>query len=94
MVKFRSRFSKNTVMNNVRNLKGSQMFITEDLTGLNQDVFMCVKKKMVDDVKYVWTRNDTIFYENKTGNIHHFRFSEYQEWFDLPWPEMEWLKKN
>lgn len=86
IVKFVSRYTRDEILRNRKLLKGSRIFINEDLTRLNSSVFMCVKKKMPDEVSQVWTRNGTILYRNHTNNIHSVKFEEFDQWLDLPWP--------
>jgi hypothetical protein len=87
IVKFTSRLVKERLMQRKKQLK-KPIFISDDLTALNFNVLMCVKKKQPDDIDYGWARNGQIFYKNKTGNVHRVHFREYETWLDLPWPEV------
>ena len=57
IMKFQSRLKRNVVLQNKKQFKGSQIFVHEDLTRLNQLVLTCVRKKMPDEVNNVWSRN-------------------------------------
>lgn len=94
IVKFYSRNIKSTVLKNKKQLKGSGVFINEDLTQLNQHVFSCVRRKQPDEIESAWTINGTIFYKNKTGNVHRVNFKDFEHWIDLPWPEKETTSEN
>ena len=41
---------------------------------------------MKDEVETAWTKNGSIMYKKKTGEIVEVLYSEFQEWIDLPWP--------
>ena len=86
IMRFQSRLKRNIVLQNKKQFKGTQIFVHEDLTKLNQLVLTCVRKKMPDEVNNVWSRNGHIFYKSKANNIHEVKFKEYQHWIDLPWP--------
>ena len=89
IVKFQSRMNRDTVLRNRKLFKGSDIYINEDLTRLNQLVLACVRKKMPDEVDKVWTRNGRIVYKNKTNHVHEVKYADYQDWIDLEWPEPE-----
>jgi hypothetical protein len=86
IVQFSSRGTKVDILKNRKLLKGSGIYVNEDLTRLNQHVFTCIRKKLSDEVEGVWTRNGNIFYKNKMGSVHRVHSDEYQTWIDLPWP--------
>ena len=87
IAKFQSRMKRDVVLRNRKLFKGSNIYINEDLTRLNQLVLSCVRKKMLDEVDKVWVRNGRISYKNKAKHVHDVKFSEYQDWIDLEWPE-------
>lgn len=87
IVKLYSRNTKSTLLSKRKQLKGCGVYINEDLTQMNQHVFSCVRRKQPDEIDSVWTVNGTIFYKNKTGNIHRVNFSDFEHWIDLPWPD-------
>lgn len=85
IVKFNSRMVKLQILRKKKMLKGSGLFINEDLTQLNQMVFNCVRKKMPDEVDSAWTRNGTILYRSKAGTTREVKYEDFQHWIDLPW---------
>ncbi|KAH3736964.1 hypothetical protein DPMN_043540 [Dreissena polymorpha] len=84
IVRFQSRLLRNTVFREVRIFRQSGIFIREDLTPLNLEVFMSVKRKMTDEVSSVWTRNVAIFYKNVHEQVTRVDFEDYQTWLDRP----------
>ena len=86
IVRFVSRNKKEDVLKNRRNLKGTGIFINEDLTLLNHRVLMSVKRKREDLVSEVWSKNGKIFYKDKSSKIHFVPFRDYNKWIELPWP--------
>lgn len=86
LVRFQSRLVKDNVLMKRRTLKGTGIYINEDLTKLNQQVFMSIKRKMPDEVNAVFTRNGVIKYITMTNQTKTVLFPEYQHWLDLPWP--------
>ena len=89
IVKFVSRYVKEQVMRNKRKLAGTGVFINEDLTHLNQEVLMSVKKKMKEEVKEAWSHNGKLLYKNMTDNIHVVHYCDYQHWLEMPWPKKQ-----
>jgi len=51
------------------------VFVNEDLTRINFHVYMCVKKKMPNEVDQVWTYNGTIKYRSKMNQVCTFRYT-------------------
>ena len=86
IVKFVSRMKKESVLKQRRNLKGTGIFLNEDLTRINQHVLACLRKKMPDEVTDAWSSNGTMFVKNKLDNVRKVQFHEFNHWIDLPWP--------
>lgn len=86
IVRLQSRLVKENILRNRRKLKGTGIYINEDLTYLNQQVMMSVKRKMPDEVGNVFTRNGIIKYITKTNQLKTVTYKDYQHWLDLPWP--------
>lgn len=89
IVKFQSRMKRDTILRNKKLFKGTDIFINEDLTKINQHVLACVRKKMADEVAMAWSKGGRLFYKNKTDAVIEVKYSDYQQWVDLPWPENE-----
>ena len=60
------------------------MFINEDLTHLNHEVLMSVKKKMKEEVKEAWSHNGKLLYTNMTDNVHVVQYCDYRHWLEMP----------
>lgn len=86
IVKFQSRITKEKILRNRKQLKGTGVYVNEDLTKLNQLVLMCVKRKMSDEVAQAWSSNGNIFFRNKLDRVKSVPYEKYQDWIDLPWP--------
>jgi len=74
IVRFVSGYTKEEIIRTRRNLKGSGVFINDDLTPLNLEVLMSVKKKMPDEVRDAWTRNGRIMMKNAYGRVSELSF--------------------
>ncbi|KAH3805361.1 hypothetical protein DPMN_086643 [Dreissena polymorpha] len=81
-----SRQTKFDIIANRKQLKGTDIFINEDMTKLNLHVLMCVKKKMPDEINSAWFMNGKIFYKNHMDKIQTVKFEDYEHWTNLPWP--------
>ena len=89
IVKFHSRMIKDSILKRRRALKGSNIFISEDLTPIKQQVLACLRKKMPDEVDQSWSRNGRLFYKAKSNKdkIIEVQYKDFQMWLDLPWPK-------
>ena len=86
IIKFTSRLTKNEIMSKRKMLRNAGVFLRDDLTPLNNQVFMSVKKKMPDEVKSVWWQNGGIFYRDRMDRKVRVTWEDYDHWLDLPWP--------
>ena len=89
IIRFNSRIKRDNILRNRKLFKGTDIFVNEDLTQINQNVLACVRRKMPDEVKQSWSINGHIFYESHTGEKLEVKYSDFQEWIDLPWPANE-----
>lgn len=87
IVKFLSRRHAINILQHKKSLKGTGIFINEDLTAANLQALACLRKKLPDEIDSAWSRDGRVRYKNRMGNVHTLRYKEYQTWFDLPWPE-------
>ncbi|KAH3859880.1 hypothetical protein DPMN_102705 [Dreissena polymorpha] len=78
--------TRNRVLRQSKLLRAKGVFVREDITPLNYEVFMSVKRKMSDEVKSVWSRNCAISYKDARDVVHRVEWEDYQHWLDLPWP--------
>lgn len=86
IVKFQSRMKKSQVMRDKKGLKGENIFINDDLTRLNQEVFNSVRIKKKDIVASAWTFQGNIRYKDFNNHVQTIHFSNFKYWLDLPWP--------
>lgn len=86
IVKLISRNTKHDIMKNKSKLKGTGIYLNEDLTSINFEVLMSVKKKMKEEVKDAWTQNGKIFYKSHTDKIYLVKYEDYQLWLEMSWP--------
>ena len=54
IIKFNSRIKRNKVLKNRKLFKGTDIFVNENLTQINQLALACVRRKMPDEVKQSW----------------------------------------
>lgn len=89
IVKFSSRLKRDELMRRRRDLKHTGIFVSEDLTPINQLVLACLRKKMPDEVDQAWSKGGKLFYKQKSNpnTITEVQYKDYQTWIDLPWPE-------
>ena len=55
IVKFVKRTTKITVLRARKLLREHKLYVNEDLTSLNQEVFNSVRTKLLDEVEAAWT---------------------------------------
>lgn len=86
IVRLKRRMIKYKIMRQKKSLKGKNIYISEDLTKLNQEVFSSVRKKMKDVVSAAWTQDGAIKYRDYNDHIQVVHHTNYKYWLDLPWP--------
>ena len=84
IMRFVSRMTRDSIMRCRKHLKGTNIFINEDLTKLNHKVLKCVRTKMTDEVESAWSTNGKILYKHKDKSIKEVKTKDYQHWIDLP----------
>ena len=87
IVKFVSRYTRDTVWQNRRLLTRSRVFINEDLTQINARVLTCIRKKLPAEVESSWSNNGRLYFKNKSGSVHEVTYQDYNRWLELKWPE-------
>ena len=80
------RTTKIHILRERKSLKQHDIYVTEYLPKLNQEVLNSVRLKLRDDIESTWTRDGKIFYETRDGGMHHMTYSNYNYWLSLPWP--------
>ncbi|KAH3691676.1 hypothetical protein DPMN_191713 [Dreissena polymorpha] len=84
ILRFKSRMTRNRVLRQSKLLRAKGVYVRENLTPLNHEVFMSVKRKMSDEVKSVWSRNGAISYKDARDVVHRVEWEDYQHWLDIP----------
>lgn len=87
IVKLQSRMKKIHIMKKKKELRATKIYVREHLTKLNQTVVTCVRVKMKDIVKSVWTKEGAIYYKDVNDQSHEVKFKNFTYWMNLPWPE-------
>ncbi|KAH3848066.1 hypothetical protein DPMN_090412 [Dreissena polymorpha] len=83
IVRLVSRQTKGHILANRKKLRETNIFINKDMTRLNLHVHMCVKKKMVDEVRDAWFSNGKIMFKSHMNKIQPVKFEEYEHLINL-----------
>ena len=67
IVKFHSRMKRDELLKKRRELKGTNIYISEDLTPINQQVLACLRKKMPDEVEQSWSNRGRLYCKTSIG---------------------------
>ena len=83
IVKFLSRMSKIKCLKDRKTrLKGTNIFIQEDLTNLNYSVYMAARSN--DEVQKCWTIDGSVYVVMKgSEEITRIEYPDYQDWLDF-----------
>lgn len=86
IVKLNSRMKRDEILRIRRDLKGTNIFVSEDLTPTNNHVLACLRKKMSDEVDHAWSKGGRLFYKLKSNanKVIEVLYKDYQSWIDLP----------
>ena len=89
IVKFNSRMKKDQIIRKRKLLKGTDIFISEDLTPTNQLVLACIRRKMPDEVEQSWSKGGRLYYKLKSDldTVIEVTYKDFQTWINLPLPE-------
>lgn len=85
IIRFISRMKRDELLRNRKYLKGSNIFVNEDLTRLNNRVLMTIKKGNPNKIQNAWTKDGKIFYKNFQGDVIYVPYQEYHEWLNVSW---------
>ena len=86
IVRLQSRLVKNDIMKHRKALRNAGIYLRDDLSPLNQEIFMSVKRKKQDEVKSVWWQRGSIFYRDRHEEVYRMDWNDYGYWQNLPWP--------
>ena len=67
-------------------LRQRNIFVNEDLTSLNQEVFTPIRLRGEEEVRSVWTKNGRIMIRRYDDSISPVDFKYYNQWLALPLP--------
>ena len=88
IVKFLRRQTKIEIMKRAQMLKGSRLFINEDLTKLNAEVLASLRLKEPDLIERAWSFEGKLFVRYRGSDRREtVSFVKYREWLDKPWPQ-------
>ena len=85
-MKFVSRMTRDDVFRGRKSLKGSNIYINEDLTPINNHILTCVRKKQPDEVDSAWSKNGRIYFKHKDKSVQEVKYEDFQHWDELKWP--------
>ena len=91
IVKYVSRMKRNVLLRRRKELKGTQIYVNEDLTHLNRHVFKIIRKELEDPDRAperVFVREGKLFHKGKEGKVRPIPFSEYKDWLGIQWPAL------
>ncbi|KAH3795224.1 hypothetical protein DPMN_148772 [Dreissena polymorpha] len=87
IVKFVARQKRNFVMSNRKLFKGTNIFINEDLTNINQKVLMTIKKALPEK-ETVWSWDGKLFHKTTKGDIRPIAYEDYKQLMGMDWPKL------
>ncbi|KAH3834581.1 hypothetical protein DPMN_107911 [Dreissena polymorpha] len=70
-----------------KQLKGSAIYINEDLTNINQKVLMTIKRTLPEN-EAVWSWDGKIFQKSSKGVVRPIAYEEYKHWVGADWPKL------
>ena len=87
IVKFVRRQTKIDIMQRAKLLKGTGVFINEDLTKINAEVLSSLRLKEPALVERAWSREGKLFVRYRGQDRNEFvSFDKYKLWLAKPWP--------
>jgi len=87
IVKFVRRQTKIDIMQRAKLLKGTGVFINEDLTKINAEVLSSLRLKEPALVERAWSREGKLFVRYRGQDRNEFVFfDKYKLWLAKPWP--------
>lgn len=87
IVKFVARQKRNHVMTNRKQFKGTDIFINEDLTNINQKVLMTIKKTL-SEKEAAWSWDGKIFHKSTDSVVRPIAYEQYKYWIGADWPKL------
>lgn len=94
IVRFIFRTTRNKILANRACLKGTDIYVNEDLTKLNVNVLSSIRHKRKDEVEFAYTREGKIFVKLKDkSKVKLVKYEHFKYWLDLPWPSLKKPRK-
>ena len=87
IVKFTRRHVQNNVMKNAKMLKGTGIYVNEDLTKLNAKVLTAMRLKDKDNIARAWSFQGKLFLKDKTDHIEEVKYKDFSYWLKKDWPK-------
>ena len=87
IVKFTRRHVQHDVMKNAKMLRGTGIYINEDLTKLNAKVLTAVRVKDKDNVARAWSFQGKLFLKYVTDQIEEVKYKDFAYWLNKDWPK-------
>ena len=90
IVKCVRRQTKIDVMKRAKQLKGTGIYINEDLTKINAEVLASLRLKEPSRVERAWSHEGKLFVGYKgIDRNEHVDYKQYQNWLSKPWPRKD-----
>ncbi|KAH3802154.1 hypothetical protein DPMN_155825 [Dreissena polymorpha] len=90
IVKFVRRQTKIDVMKRAKQLKGTGIYINEDLTKINAEVLASLRLKEPSHFERAWSHEGKLFVRyNGIDRNEHVDYKQNQNWLSKPWPQKE-----
>ena len=82
IVRFISRMTRNDLMYRRRDLKGTNIFVNEDLSHLNRHMLVNLKRMIPRD-ESMWVKDGTLYHKSANGHIQKILHSDYAKWMGV-----------
>jgi len=82
IVRFISRMTRNDLMYRRRDLKGTNIYVNEDLSHLNRHMLVNLKR-MISQDESVWVKDGTLYHKSGNGRIQKILHGDYAKWMGV-----------
>ena len=82
IVRFISRMTRNDLMYRRRDLKGTNIYVNEDLSHLNRHMLVNLKRMIPHD-ESVWVKDGTLYHKSGNGHIQKILHGDYAKWMGV-----------
>ena len=70
-------------------LKGTGIYVNEDLTQLNAKVLTAMRLKDKDNVSRAWSYQGKLFLKYSTDQIEEVKYKDFAYWLNKDWPKRD-----